>query len=155
VRSCEELWENGLYAELDGYQHHVFLDWRFVRGGAWRAVHAALNGGGVASVQSMLEEAGGAELVRVHIEGGPAKKPRTRKARKAATVKKAARKKTAAKKAPSKKPAAKMATKKAAKIAPSKKTPIRKMPVAKRSSSARKGAIKKALKSSKAPKKEK
>jgi glycosidase len=155
VRSCEELWENGLYAELGGYQHHVFLDWRFVRGGAWHAVHAALNGGGVASVQSMLEEAGGAEVVRVHIEGEPAKKPRKRVARKVATVKKAARKKTGAKKAPAKKRAAKMATKKAAKIAPSKKTPIRKMPVAKRSSSARKGAIKKALKSSKAPKKEK
>ncbi|MCL4260958.1 MAG: alpha-amylase, partial [Anaerolineales bacterium] len=30
IRSCEELWGKGLYVELHAYQHHVFMDWRFV-----------------------------------------------------------------------------------------------------------------------------
>ena len=30
IRSCEELWGKGLYVEAGAYQHHVFMDWRFV-----------------------------------------------------------------------------------------------------------------------------
>jgi len=52
IRSCRELSERGLYVELQAYKCHVFLDWRFVSGLEWAAVHDALNGGGVPSVQA-------------------------------------------------------------------------------------------------------
>jgi hypothetical protein len=35
IRSCEELWQKGLYVELQAYQHHVFMDWRFVDDERW------------------------------------------------------------------------------------------------------------------------
>jgi glycosidase len=56
IRSCAELWEKGLYAELGAYQHHVFLDWRFADGADWAAVCEALNGTAVESVQGKRDE---------------------------------------------------------------------------------------------------
>jgi len=57
IRSCSELWERGLFVKLGAYQHHAFLDWRIVFWDEqWQAVHDALNGLGVESVQGKWEE---------------------------------------------------------------------------------------------------
>jgi glycosidase len=56
IRSCEDLWQKGLYVELHAYQHHVFMDWRFVDDEKWRDIHVALNGAGVESMQGKWEE---------------------------------------------------------------------------------------------------
>ena len=56
IRSCEELWQKGLYLDLHAYQHHVFMDWRFVDDEKWRDIYVALNGAGVESVQGKWEE---------------------------------------------------------------------------------------------------
>jgi len=56
IRSCEELWQKGLYVELHAYQHHVFMDWRFVDDGTWGIVNSALNGAGVESMQAKWDE---------------------------------------------------------------------------------------------------
>jgi glycosidase len=56
IRSCEDLWQKGLYVELHAYQHHVFMDWHFVDDEKWQAVHDALNGAGVESMQGKWEE---------------------------------------------------------------------------------------------------
>jgi glycosidase len=56
IRSCEELWQQGMYFDLHAYQHHVFMDWRFVDDERWREVHAALNGAGVESMQVRWDE---------------------------------------------------------------------------------------------------
>ncbi len=56
IRSCRELLEKGLYLELDAYQCHAFMDWRFVEGDEWKAVNNALNGTGVESVQAKRDE---------------------------------------------------------------------------------------------------
>ena len=56
IRPCRELVENGLFAVLGAYQCHVFLDWRFVSGEQWQAVHEALNGAGIQSVQDKHDD---------------------------------------------------------------------------------------------------
>jgi glycosidase len=56
IRSCEELWQKGLYLDLHAYQHHVFMDWQFVDDERWREVFVALNGTGVESTQAKWEE---------------------------------------------------------------------------------------------------
>ena len=56
IRSCEELWQKGLYVELHAYQHHVFMDWRFVDDERWAAIYNALHGAGVASMQGKFDE---------------------------------------------------------------------------------------------------
>src|SRR5688572_24547295 len=56
IRSNEELWQKGLYVELGAYQHHVFMDWRFVDDERWQTVHDALSGGGVESMQAKWDE---------------------------------------------------------------------------------------------------
>ncbi len=92
IRSNEELWQKGLYVELGAYQHHVFMDWRFVDDERWQTIHDALNGAGVESMQGRWEEMFGVKE-EVVAEEVKAKKPR----------KKAVAKKTAEKKSPSKK----------------------------------------------------
>ena len=52
IRSCEELREKGMYLELRAYQHHVFMDWRFVDDERWRAIHDELDGAGVEAMQA-------------------------------------------------------------------------------------------------------
>jgi glycosidase len=91
IRSCEELWGKGLYVELHAYQHHVFMDWRFVDDEKWAEVHNALNDAGVESMQAKWDEMFGVKdevVVEVKV----------RKPRKKAVVKKSATKKPAAKK---------------------------------------------------------
>jgi glycosidase len=56
IRSCEELWWKGLYFELQAYQCHTFLDWRFVEDERWGEICDALNGAGVESMQAKWEE---------------------------------------------------------------------------------------------------
>jgi hypothetical protein len=92
IRSCSELWERGLFVKLSAYQHYAFLDWRIVvRDEKWQAVHDALNGAGVESVQGKWDEMFGEKEEVVEEK---AKKP----ARKRATKKKAGGKKTTTKK---------------------------------------------------------
>jgi hypothetical protein len=97
IRSCEELWSKGLFVQLGAYQHHAFLDWQVVTtdDGRWTAVHDALNGSGVESVQGKWDELFGEKEVEE-------KKP------KKSVKKRATRKKTSGeKKTSSKKPKAK------------------------------------------------
>ncbi|HLE90983.1 MAG TPA: alpha-amylase family glycosyl hydrolase, partial [Anaerolineales bacterium] len=74
IRSCEELWQKGMYVELHAYQHHVFMDWRFVDDERWHDIYVALNGAGVETMQAKWEEMfGGKEEV---VEEVKVKKPR-------------------------------------------------------------------------------
>ncbi|MEW6402773.1 MAG: alpha-amylase family glycosyl hydrolase [Chloroflexota bacterium] len=100
IRSCEELWHRGLYLELHAYQHHVFMDWRFVDDERWRDVHDALGGVGIESMQAKWEEMFGPKD-----EGGEMKdeEVKVKKPRKA-VVKKAVAKKANPKVVKSKKP---------------------------------------------------
>jgi glycosidase len=61
IRSCEDLWQKGMYVELHAYQHHVFMDWRFVDDPNWGLVNSNLNGAGVKSMQAKWEEMFGEE----------------------------------------------------------------------------------------------
>ncbi|HVO39063.1 MAG TPA: alpha-amylase family glycosyl hydrolase [Spirochaetia bacterium] len=59
IRSCRELWEKGLYAELGAFRCHVFLDFRVVfDDGArrWSRLAAGLNGRSVGSMDAALRE---------------------------------------------------------------------------------------------------
>ena len=119
IRSCEELWQKGLYIELHAYQHHVFMDWRFVDDERWGMVNSELNGAGVESMSAKWQEMFG---VKEEVgEGVKVKKPR----KKVVKMKEERRKmKPAVKKA---KPAAKRSVKK--KGAVKKKPAIKKVPV--------------------------
>jgi len=77
IRSCEELWQKGMYVELHAYQHHVFMDWRFVDDEKWLAVHDALNGAGVESIERKCAQMFGEEKAE-SVEGVKVKK-RSRK----------------------------------------------------------------------------
>ncbi len=93
IRSCQEIWDKGIYTELGAYQCHAFLDWRFEASSDWKAICDGLQGAGV---QSMHEEWNNRVQV-VIVEGileeeAPKKK---RAPRKAASI---TRKTTAAKK---------------------------------------------------------
>src|SRR5687768_17903066 len=48
--------QKGMYVELHAYQHHVFMDWRFVDDSNWELVNSALNGAGVESLQAKWED---------------------------------------------------------------------------------------------------
>jgi glycosidase len=114
IRSCEELWQQGMYVELNAYQHHVFMDWRFVEDPNWESIHSNLNGAGVESMQAKWDEMFG---VKKEAEEPKVKKPR----KKAAPRKKAVEetgtviektKKSPVKKSPVEKPARKTVVKK-------------------------------------------
>ena len=75
IRSCEELWQKGMYVELGAYQHHVFMDWRFVDDERWQAIDDALNGAGVESMQAKWDEMFGEKEEEV-VEEVKGKKPR-------------------------------------------------------------------------------
>jgi glycosidase len=146
IRSCEELWQKGLYLDLHAYQHHVFMDWRFVDDEQWQVVHEALNGAGVESMQAKWEEMFGTpveiEDTALAIEEEREAKPKVRKPRKKAakTGKKpiVKKKESGTSSTKEKKPAAKKITTKSKpvlkvtkKTAPKKEIPIRK-PVSKK-----------------------
>ena len=71
LRSCEEIWQQGMYVELHAYQHHVFMDWRFVDDERSRDIYVALNGAGVESMQAKWDEMFGVKEEEVKV-----KKPR-------------------------------------------------------------------------------
>ncbi len=59
IRNCRELVENGFYAELNGYQYMVLLDFRIVTDsdtGQYRELASYLNGRGVPSIDEALRE---------------------------------------------------------------------------------------------------
>jgi hypothetical protein len=84
IRSCEDLWQKGMYVEMRAYQHHVFLDWRFVEDEQWKEVHDALSGAGVESMQAKWEEMFGEK----EESSERAEEPKTKKPRKKAVPKK-------------------------------------------------------------------
>jgi hypothetical protein len=80
IRSCEDFWQKGMYLELHAYQHHVFMDWRFVDDEKWQTIYDALNGAGVESMQAKWNEMFGVkEEVVVEVK---AKKPRKKAVKK-------------------------------------------------------------------------
>ena len=92
IRSCEELWQNGLYVELHAYQHHVFMDWRFVDDERWHDIYVALNGAGVESMQARWDKTFG--VTEAVVEEPKVKKPRRVSPAKKTSVKKATIRKT-------------------------------------------------------------
>jgi glycosidase len=59
IRSCKQIWESGLYAELGAFKYHVFMDFREVcdnEYGHYAQLHENLQGSGVASVDEELKE---------------------------------------------------------------------------------------------------
>jgi glycosidase len=96
IHSCAELWEKGLYVELNAYQCHAFMDFRFVENSEWERVNSALNGAGVESMQAKFDEMFGAKKEIV------AEEVKVKKPRKKAAEKKNAKQKT--KKEAAKKP---------------------------------------------------
>jgi glycosidase len=129
IRSCEELWQKGMYVELHAYQHHVFMDWRFLDDERWGAIHNALNGAGVESMSAKWDEIFGVKE-EYFVEEVKVKKPR----KKAVGKKEESGKKKAAPKKSSAKPKSvveKPVAKKGAKA--TKKTPVKKKPAAKKS----------------------
>ena len=80
IRSSEELWKKGMYLELHAYQHHVFMDWRFVDDEKWREVYVALNGAGVESMQAKWDEMFGGKEEKSEEEEVKVKKPRKKRA---------------------------------------------------------------------------
>ncbi|WKZ48911.1 MAG: alpha-amylase family glycosyl hydrolase [Anaerolineales bacterium] len=133
IRSCEELWQKGLYVELHAYQHHVFMDWRFVEDGNWGLVNSNLNGAGVESMSAKWEEmfGGKEEGEKVKDEVVKVKKPRKKavvkkKVESAALRPKGVSKGGKTKKKPAvKKPAPKKAVKAKKKAAVKKKTAVK------------------------------
>ncbi|HAV76694.1 MAG TPA: alpha-amylase, partial [Anaerolineae bacterium] len=104
IRSCDELWRKGMYLELFAYQHHVFMDWRFVDDGNWQMVNTELKGAGVESISAKWDEMFGAK-------DGVVEEVKVKKPRKKATGKTSSgKKKAAVKKSVTKKPAPKKAT---------------------------------------------
>lgn len=129
IRSCGELWERGLKLQLGAYEHHAYLDWRFVDGSDWQAVFEALKGAGVESIEAQWQQMFGSKPEAPEPE---ATTPTTKAARKRAAAKKGAKTKPVKK---ASKPAAKKSgagaeTEVGAKTKAGQKTPV-KLPVAK------------------------
>ncbi|HSL43053.1 MAG TPA: alpha-amylase family glycosyl hydrolase [Anaerolineales bacterium] len=80
IRSCDDLWQKGMYLDLHAYQHHVFMDWRFVDDERWSDVYAALNGAGVESMQRKWDEMFGVK--EEDAEALKVKKPRRKAVKK-------------------------------------------------------------------------
>lgn len=59
LRSCRELWEKGLYAELNAFRCQVFMDFRVIfddQSHRWSRLSAELGGRGVQSIDASLRE---------------------------------------------------------------------------------------------------
>lgn len=59
IRSSEEIWNKGIYIELEAFKYQILVDFREVQHTAYRpyydlAVH--LNGGGVSSIEAAMDE---------------------------------------------------------------------------------------------------
>ena len=133
IRSCAELWEKGLHVELNAYQCHAFMDFRFVESSEWEMMNSVLNSAGVESMQAKFDELFG-KKEEVVIEEVKVKKPR-KKAEERIAVKRGTKKETAKKSAKAK-TAAKKTINKPKKV-------VQKTVVAAKKSSVSKPAIKK------------
>jgi len=132
IRSCAELRQKGLYVELHAYQHHVFMDWRFVDGPQWGALHDALNGAGVESMQAKWEEMFGATKEVVAKEPKLKARGRKRVARKPGKkTKKRATKKPSASRRPAAKKLSRARKGRAGRTRPA-KTSVKKKPARKK-----------------------
>lgn len=116
IRSCREIWEQGLYVELGAYQCHAFMDFRFVNSNEWANLHDTLNGSGVKSMdEKWVEMFGSKEEIRqkaiakkvVTKKKAVSKKKKSEGKTSKVVKKKPAVKKTASKKVAVKKTAAK------------------------------------------------
>ncbi len=85
IHSCAELWEKGLYVELNAYQCHAFMDFRFVESSEWEMVNSALNGAGVESMQAKWDEMFGK---KEEVKSEKKEVEKIKKPRKKATAKK-------------------------------------------------------------------
>ncbi len=56
IRPCQELHEKGIFVRLGPYQCLVLLDWRFVDGQEWAALHDALQDAGMPSLQPQISK---------------------------------------------------------------------------------------------------
>ncbi len=59
IRNSRQLYEQGLYVELEAYKYHVFLDWEVVRDDEWHQyahLNDYLDGRGVPSIDEVLRE---------------------------------------------------------------------------------------------------
>jgi glycosidase len=59
IRKSKQLWEKGLYVELDAYKYHVFIDLREVQDNQWHhyaQIASYLNGRGIPSIEEALKE---------------------------------------------------------------------------------------------------
>ena len=117
IHSCAELWEKGWYVELNAYQCHAFMDFRFAESSEWEMVNSTLNGTGVESMQGKFDEMFG-------------KKDEVKSEKKEVEKIKKPRKKATAKKVAAEKKSVKRKTKE-----PTKKEEFAKKPVAKKSKS--------------------
>ena len=87
IHSCAELWEKGLYVELNAYQCRAFMDFRFVESSEWEMVNSALNGAGVQSMQAKFDEMFGK---KEEVKSEKKEVEKIKKPRKKATAKKVA-----------------------------------------------------------------
>jgi len=143
ILSCEELWDKGLHIELGAYQHHIFMDWRFVDGDDWKAVNDVLGGAGVDSVQAKYAEIyGGKKEVTAE---KPGRKPRKKAVKKGKKSGKSASKRStpAGKKSSGAKAAVKKVVAKKAKVKKAAKPVSAKKVAAKRKTNGSKPAAKK------------
>ncbi|MBN8654205.1 MAG: alpha-amylase [Anaerolineae bacterium] len=145
IRSCDEIWKNGMYVELGAYQCHAFMDFRFVYDKEWGTICDKLNGAGVSSIHAEWQKM--FAKVETAVEEKPAKKKR---ATKKPVVKKTSVKAKAAKKTTPKKIAAKpkavkktTATKKVVKKATAKKPTTKAKAVEKKKVNKPKATVKK------------
>jgi glycosidase len=112
IRSCEEMWQKGMFLDLHAYQHHVFVDWRFVDDERWRQICDELQGVGLESMQAKWDEIFGMKEADA-VEGKKAKKPRRKTAvKKTGTTKTTASKKESKSAGTKKEPAVRKSTKK-------------------------------------------
>ncbi len=131
IRSCKEIWEQGLYVELGAYQCHAFMDFRFVNSNEWSILNNNLHGAGVKSMdEKWVEMFGSREEIKQKTLAKKALKQKAENGKKKAVAKKAVKKKEESRK---KKAVAKK------KVSATKRT-VAKKPVAK------KAAVKKAVK---------
>jgi glycosidase len=150
IRSCEELWDKGLYVELSAYQHHAFLDWRFVEDGRWKMVNDALNGTGAESIQAKWDEIFGVQTKVVSEKG---KKQKARKAPSKKTAGKKAGKAVKKQASPKKsKPAVNKKTAIKASVSKAKKPAAKKAPAKKKITAPKKAVVKKSGAAKKAKK---
>jgi hypothetical protein len=111
IRPCTELREQGIFVQLNAYQCHAFLDWRFVSGEGWTQIHNELNGAGLPSMQDKWNELFAPKVAEIKevLKVKKAAKPGKKKEEKA--TKKESSKKKAAPKAKATKPKTKKAEK--------------------------------------------